>query len=36
MLKLLDAELRELGMGGVRARAEGNKLLIRLQNLQKK
>jgi hypothetical protein len=36
MLKLLDAELREQGMGGVRARAEGNKLLIRLQNLQKK
>jgi hypothetical protein len=36
MLRLLDAELRKQGTGGVRARVEGKKLLVRLQNPQKK
>jgi len=36
MLKLLDAEIRGQGVGGIRVRAEGKRLIVRLQNLQKK
>jgi hypothetical protein len=36
MLRVLDAEIREQKVGGIRFRAEGRQLLVRLQDFQKK